>query len=84
LRTPPPRYDGKTDGCTLCEARDEKEGWTMPEVYTGKALIPGDQIDDYVAALKEAEETRVALKKFFMFLDQEQGIHNPTALEALR
>ncbi len=56
----------------------------MPEVYTGKALIPGDQIDDYVAALKEAEETRVALKKFFMLLDQEQGIHNPTALEALR
>jgi hypothetical protein len=136
----------------------------MPEVYTGKVLIPGDQIDDYLVAMKEAEEarapfrrsldefnaafaaslekkysrrtvlkhtsivdlfiiflcdytdverledvtrgmvnshfrrwyrgkvldrmdadeTRVALKKFFVFLDQEQGIHNPKALEALR
>jgi len=136
----------------------------MPEVYTGKVLIPGDQIDDYLAALKAAEEarapfrhslddlnaafaaslekkysrrtvlkhtsivdlfiiflcdytdmerledvtrglvnshfrrwyqrklldrmdpdeTRVALKKFFQFLDQEKGIHNPKALEALR
>jgi len=130
----------------------------------GKVLIPGDQIDDYLAALKDAEEARapfrqsledlnaafaaslekkysrktvrkhtsivdlfiifltdytdverledvtrgmvnshfrrwyrgkvldrmdpdeirVALKKFFVFLDQEQGIHNPKALEALR
>jgi hypothetical protein len=136
----------------------------MSEVYTGKVLIPGDQIDAYLAALKEAEEarapfremleglngefgvslekkysrktmrkhtsivdlfiiflteytdvervedvtrgmvnshfrrwyqrkvldlmdpdeTRVALKKFFGFLDQEKGIHNPKALEALR
>ncbi len=136
----------------------------MPEVYTGKVLIPGNQIDDYLAALKEAEEARapfrrslddlnaafaaylekkysrktvrkhtsvvdlfiifladytdverledvtrgmvnshfqrwyqrkvldrmdpdeirVALRKFFVFLDQEQGIHNPKALEALR
>ncbi len=135
----------------------------MPEVFTGKVLIPGDQIDDYLAALKEAEEarapfrrslddlnaafaayldkkysrktvrkhtsvvdlfiifladytdverledvtrglvnshfrrwyqrkvldrmdpdeTRVALRKFFQFLDQEKGIHNPKALEAL-
>ncbi len=30
----------------------------MPEVYTGKVLIPGDQIDAYLAALKAAEETR--------------------------
>jgi len=152
------------DGQASREARNRKEGYTMPEVYTGKVLIPGDQIDDYLAALKEAEEarapfrrslddlnaafaasldkkysrrtvlkhtsiielfiiflcdytdverledvtrgmvnshfrrwyrgkvldrmdpdeTRVALKKFFQFLDQEQGIHNPKALEALR
>jgi len=137
---------------------------TMPEVYTGKVLIPGDQIDAYLAALKAAEETRapfrallenlnkefaaslekkysrrtvlkhtgivdlfiiflcdytdverledvtrgmvnshfrrwyrskvldrmdpdairVALRKFFGFLDQEKGIRNPTALEALK
>ncbi len=136
----------------------------MPEVYTGKVLIPGDQIDAYLAALKAAEETRapfralleslneefgvslkkkysrrtvlkhtgivdlfiiflcdytdverledvtrgivnshfrrwyrskvldrmdpdeirVALKKFFAFLDQEKGIYNPKALDALR
>ncbi len=30
----------------------------MPEVFTGKVLIPGDQIDAYLAALKEAEEAR--------------------------
>ncbi len=136
----------------------------MPEVYTGKVLIPGDQIDAYLAALKEADEARapfrqsvedlnaafaasldkkysrktvrkhtsivdlfiifltdytdverledvtrgmvnnhfrrwyqrkvldrmdpaeirVALRKFFVFLDQERDIHNPKALEALR
>lgn len=136
----------------------------MPHVYTGKVLIPGDQIDAYVAALKEAEERRapfrqaleqlntdfgqylaakysrktvtkhtgtvglfihfltdyadverledvtrgmvnshfrrwyrskvldrmdpdeirVGLRKFFHFLDQEKGIHNPTALDVLR
>ena len=136
----------------------------MPEVYTGKVVIPGDQIDDYLAAMQAAEEARapfrrslnelnaafaaslekkysrrtvlkhtsvvdlfivfltdytdverledvtrgmvnshfrrwyqrkvldrmdpdeirVALRKFFVFLDQEQDIHNPKALEALR
>jgi len=29
-------------------------------------------------------EIRVALRKFFVFLDQERDIHNPKALEALR
>jgi site-specific recombinase XerD len=136
----------------------------MPQVYTGKVLIPGDQIEAYFAARKEAEEARapfrqslealnddfavhlaakyskrtvnkhtgtvdlfihflcdytdverledvtrgmvnshfrswckrkvlygmdsddirVALRKFFQFLDQEKGIHNQRALEALR
>jgi len=156
------RYDGKTYGRASCEARDGR--WTMPEVYTGKVLIPGDQIDAYLAAMKAAEEvwvpfremleglnvefsaylekkysrktmrkhtsvvdlfiifladytdvehledvtcgmvnshfrrwyhrkvldrmdadeTRVAVHKFFQFLDEEKGIHNPKALEALR
>ena len=146
------------------EEREEREERAMPEVCTGKVLIPGDQIDDYLAAMKAAEEarapfrrslddlnaafaaslgqkysrrtmlkhtsvvelfiiflydytdverledvtrgmvnsqfrrwyrgkvldrmdpdeTRVALKKFFVFLDQEKGIHNPKALESLR
>jgi hypothetical protein len=136
----------------------------MAEVYSGKVLIPGDQIDAYLAARQAAEEARapfraqleelnaafgtalakqygrktvrkhtgivelfiiflcdytnverledvtrgmvnshfrrwyrskvldrmdpdeirVALKKFFGFLDREAGIHNPKALEALR
>jgi hypothetical protein len=140
------------------------EEGAMAEVYTGKVLIPGDQIDAYLTAVQAAEqarapfrarlealnaafgaslekkysrktmrkhagivdlfiiflceytdverledvtrgmvnshfrrwyrskvldhldsdEVRVALKKFFAFLDQEQGIHNPKALEALR
>ncbi len=144
--------------------REVMEDGTMPDVYTGKVLIPGDQIDAYLAALKAAEETRapfrvllenlneefgvslekkysrrtvlkhtgivnlfiiflcdytdverledvtrgmvnshfrrwyrskvldrmdpdeirVALRTFLGFLDQEKGIHNPTALEALR
>ncbi len=136
----------------------------MPKVFTGKAVIPGDQIEAYLEAMAEAEEVRrpfrqyleglshefeqhlaakysrrtarkhalivevfidflcdytdvasleevtrgmvnssfrqwykrkvlsatdtddlrVALKKFFQFLDAEKGIHNAKALEALR
>jgi len=32
----------------------------------------------------DPDEIRVALRKFFQFLDQEKGIHNPKALDALR
>ncbi len=35
----------------------------MPEVFTGKVLIPGDQIDDYLTALKEAEEARAPFRR---------------------
>jgi len=35
----------------------------MPEVFTGKVLIPGDQIDDYLAALKKAEEARAPFRQ---------------------
>ncbi len=31
--------------------REEREERAMPEVFTGKVLIPGDQIDDYLAAM---------------------------------
>jgi hypothetical protein len=41
--------------------------------YRGKVL---DRMDP--------DETRVALRKFFAFLDQDKGIHNPKALDALR
>ena len=30
----------------------------MPQVFTGKVSIPGDQIETYLAALAEAEEVR--------------------------
>jgi hypothetical protein len=33
---------------------------------------------------RDANATRVALKRFFGFLDREAGIHNLKALEALR
>lgn len=136
----------------------------MPRVFTGKVVIPGDKIDDYLKAMAEAEkarepfrrrleglkdefssylaakyarrtvdkhtwivemfveficrqtdaqtieeitrgmvnthfrqwyhrkvldsatpdELRVALKKFFQFLEAERGITNPKALEALQ
>jgi len=149
---------------SLRQSSEGREESVMPEVYTGKVLIPGDQIDAYLAAMTVAEEarapfremleglngefgvslekkysrktmrkhtsivdlfiifltdytdvervedvtrgmvnsqfrrwyrgkvldrmdpdeTRVALKKFFAFLDQEKGIHNPKALDALR
>lgn len=32
----------------------------------------------------DPDEIRVGLRKFFQFLDQEKGIHNPAALAALR
>ncbi len=35
----------------------------MPEVFTGKVLIPGDQIDAYLAAMKEAEEARAPFRR---------------------
>jgi len=35
----------------------------MPEVFSGKVLIPGDQIDDYLTALKEAEEARAPFRR---------------------
>jgi len=32
----------------------------------------------------DPDEIRVGLRKFFQFLDQETGMHNPTVLDALR
>jgi hypothetical protein len=35
----------------------------VPRVYTGKILIPGDQLDAYFAAMKEAEEARAPFRQ---------------------
>ncbi len=35
----------------------------MPEVFTGKVVIPGDQIDASLAALTEAEEARLPFRR---------------------
>jgi hypothetical protein len=43
----------------------------MPEVFTGKVLIPGDQIDDYLAALKDAEEERAPFREMLEGLNGE-------------
>ena len=38
----------------------------MPKVFTGKVLIPGDQVEAYLTALDEAEEAR---RPFRQYLD---------------
>ncbi len=46
----------------------------MPEVYTGKVLISGDQIDAYLAAMKEAEEARAPFREMLEGLNGEFGV----------
>jgi len=45
----------------------------MPEVYTGKVLIPGDQIDAYLAARQAAEEARAPFRALLEGLNGEFG-----------
>jgi len=47
----------------------------MPEVYTGKVLIPGDQIDAYLAALTAAEEARAPFREMLEGLNVEFGVN---------
>ena len=35
----------------------------MAKVFTGKVAIPGDQIQNYIAAIEAAEETRAPFRK---------------------
>lgn len=48
----------------------------MPKVFTGKIVIPGDKIDEYLELLKKAEEER---KPFFDNLVNEKGLSERTA-----
>ncbi len=45
----------------------------MPEVFTGKVMIPGDQIDAYLAAMREAEEARTPFREMLDGLNREFG-----------
>ena len=35
----------------------------MPEIFTGKAVIPGDQLGQYLEALAEAEDARAPFRR---------------------
>ncbi len=45
----------------------------MPHVSTGKIVIPGDQIDDYLEALQEAEVLRAPFHSMLNGLNTEFG-----------
>jgi hypothetical protein len=45
----------------------------VPHVYTGKVLIPGDQLEAFFAAMKEAEEARAPLRASLEALNAEFG-----------
>ena len=45
----------------------------MPQVYTGKVVIPGDQIDAYLDALQEAEAVRAPFRSQLTGLNTEFG-----------
>ena len=45
----------------------------MPHVYTGKFIIPGDQIDAYFEALQEAEAARAPFRRRLKGLNTEFG-----------
>ena len=59
----------------------------MPKVFTGKVIIPGDKIDDYLEMLKKAEEERrpfvekcdTILDEFYDYLMNEKGLSKKTA-----
>jgi hypothetical protein len=45
----------------------------MPRVYTGKVLIPGDKIEAYFAAMKEAEVARAPFRQSLEALNEDFG-----------
>ncbi|MDI6916276.1 MAG: site-specific integrase [Thermoplasmatales archaeon] len=59
----------------------------MPKVYTGKVVIPGDKIEEYLEMLKKAEEKRkpfvdkceAILDEFYDYLVDEKGLSERTA-----
>ena len=59
----------------------------MPRVFTGKVVIPGDKIDEYIEMLEKAEEERkpfvekceAILEEFYDYLVNEKGLSEKTA-----
>lgn len=43
----------------------------MPQVFTGKIVIPGDKIDEYFKAMEEAEKEREPFRKYLEGLKDE-------------
>lgn len=46
----------------------------MAKVYTGKVVIPADQMEEYLQAMQEAEEARAPFRDSLEQLNQEFGI----------
>lgn len=36
----------------------------MPKIFTGKVVIAGDQLDDYLQALEAAEKARAPFRQY--------------------
>lgn len=47
----------------------------MPQVFTGKVVIPGDKLDEYFNLLKEAENARKPFKENLIHLNREFEKH---------
>ena len=43
----------------------------MPKVFTGKVVIKGDQLDDYLQALEAAEKARASFRQYMNALNVE-------------
>jgi len=59
----------------------------MPRVFTGKVVIPGDKINEYLEMLEKAEEERkpfvekceAIVEEFHDYLVSEKGLSEKTA-----
>ena len=47
----------------------------MPEIFTGKVAIPGDQLGQYLEALAEAEDARAPSRQRLEALNAAFGAH---------
>jgi site-specific recombinase XerD len=43
----------------------------MPKVFTGRVVIPGDRLDDYLQALEAAEKAREPFRQYLNVLNSE-------------
>ena len=50
----------------------------MPQIFTGKVVIPADQLADYVAAMAEVEQAREPFRRHLEGLNAEFGAYLAT------